>query len=247
MTSLVLALIEDRAMTKDLTLAKPVATLHQVSHDPTLQAKVTLRDGGQMTALELLWEYHDAVAAYLDVRGLGGESDDPHTAEVMRLWGDVLHRLETDPSTCAADLDWVAKQQVLEGYRERDGLDWSDPRLRAIDIQWSDVRPEKGLFRRLADRGRMTMLVDDAAVEAAVTTPPEDTRAWFRGTCLDKWPTQIAAASWDSVIFDVPGRQALQRVPMLEPERGTKAHVGAILDRSPDVITLLRELDAAAG
>jgi len=247
MTSLVLALIEDRAMTKDLTLAKPVATLHQISHDPTLQAKVTLRDGGQMTALELLWEYHDAVAAYLDVRGLGGESDDPHTAEVMRLWGDVLHRLETDPSTCAADLDWVAKQQVLEGYRERDGLDWSDPRLRAVDIQWSDVRPEKGLFRRLADRGRMTMLVDEAAVEAAVTTPPEDTRAWFRGTCLDKWPTQIAAASWDSVIFDVPGRQALQRVPMLEPERGTKAHVGAILDRSPDVITLLRELDAAAG
>jgi proteasome accessory factor A len=93
----------------------------------------------------------------------------------------------------------------------------------------------------------MTMLVHEAAVEAAVTTPPEDTRAWFRGTCLDKWPTQIAAASWDSVIFDVPGRQALQRVPMLEPERGTKAHVGAILDRSPDVITLLRELDAAAG
>src|SRR6476660_8384107 len=79
MTSLVLALIEDRAMTKDLTLAKPVATLQAVSHDPTLQAKVTLRDGGQMTALELLWEYHDAVAAYLDVRGLGGESDDPHT------------------------------------------------------------------------------------------------------------------------------------------------------------------------
>src|SRR6478752_4459531 len=109
-TSLVLAMIEDRAMTVDLVVNKPVSTLHAVSHDPTLQAKVTLRDGGQMTALELLWEYHDAVAAYLDVRGLGGESDDPHTAEVMRLWGDVLHRLETDPSTCAADLDWVAKQ-----------------------------------------------------------------------------------------------------------------------------------------
>jgi Pup amidohydrolase len=246
MTSLVLALIEDRAMTKDLTLAKPVATLHQISHDPTLQAKVTLRDGGQMTALELLWAYHDAVAAYLEVRGLGGD-DDPPTAEVMRLWGGVLHRLEVDPALCAADLDWVAKLQVLEGYRERDGLDWSDSRLRAIDIQWSDVRPEKGLFNRLAARGRMTTLVDPAAVEAAVTTPPEDTRAWFRGTCLDRFPTQIAAASWDSVIFDVPGRQALQRVPMLEPERGTRAHVGAILDRSPDVTTLLRELDAASG
>jgi Pup amidohydrolase len=246
MTSLVLAVIEDRAMTKDLTLAKPVATLHQISHDPTLQAKVTLREGEQMTALELLWEYHDAVAAYLEVRGLGGD-DDPQTAQVMGLWGDVLHRLQSDPALCAADLDWVAKLQVLEGYRERDGLDWSDSRLRAVDIQWSDVRPEKGLFHRLAARGRMTTLVDPAAVEAAVTTPPEDTRAWFRGTCLDRFPTQIAAASWDSVIFDVPGRQALQRVPMLEPERGTRAHVGAILDRSPDVTTLLRELDAASG
>jgi len=244
MTSLVLAVIEDRAMTKDLTLAKPVATLHAISHDPTLKTYVTLRDGTTLTGLELLWEYHDQAAAYLDLRGTAG---DPDTAEVMRLWADVLTRLGRDPSSCAADLDWVAKQQVLEGYRERDGLDWSDARLRAVDIQWSDVRPEKGLFHRLAERGRMTRLVDAAAVEQAVTVPPEDTRAWFRGRCLDKFPTQIAAASWDSVIFDVPGRQALQRVPMLEPEKGTKAQVGALLDRSPDVATLLRELDAASG
>ena len=52
---------------------------------------------------------------------------------------------------CARELDWVAKQQLLQGYRDRDGLDWSDPRLRAIDIQWSDVRPEKGLFHRLRE------------------------------------------------------------------------------------------------
>src|SRR6476659_5447161 len=83
-TALVLSMIEDGFIKVDLAVDQPVRTLHDVSHDPTLQAKVTLRDGGQMTALELLWEYHDAVAAYLDVRGLGGESDDPHTAEVMR-------------------------------------------------------------------------------------------------------------------------------------------------------------------
>ncbi|MEO8827100.1 depupylase/deamidase Dop [Lapillicoccus sp.] len=249
MTSLVLALIEDRAMTRDLTLVKPVATLHAVSHDPTLATLVTLRDGRQMTALQLMWEYHDAAAAYLEARGLGGnhQTDDPDTAEVMRLWADLLTRLGNDPASCAAELDWVAKKQVLEGYRERDGMDWSDARLRAVDIQWSDIRPEKGLFHRLAARGMVTSLVDPADAQSAVTDPPEDTRAWFRGKCLDKFPGQIAAASWDSVIFDVPGRPALQRVPMLEPERGTKAHVGAILDRSPDVVTLLRELDAAAG
>ena len=40
-------------------------------------------------------------------------------------------------------------ERILQGYRDRDGLDWSDHRLKAIDIQWSDIRPEKGLFQRL--------------------------------------------------------------------------------------------------
>ncbi len=244
-TSLVLAMIEDRAMPADLTVDKPVATLHAVSHDPSLRTRVSLHDGRRLTALEVLWAYHDAAAAYLDARGLGGD-DDSQTAEVMCLWADVLTRLGQDPMTCARDLDWVAKQQLLEGYRDRDGLEWSDPRLKAIDIQWSDVRPEKGLFHRLAARGRITSLVGEDAARAAMPEPPEDTRAWFRGTCLDKYAGQVAAASWDSLIFDVPGRSALQRVPMLEPLRGTRAHVGAIVDRSPDVATLLRELDAAA-
>ncbi|WP_411282716.1 depupylase/deamidase Dop [Lapillicoccus sp.] len=244
-TSLVLAMVEDGALTRDLTVAKPVATLHAVSHDPSLRTRLTLRDGRRLTALELLWEYYEAAAAYLDARGLGGD-DDPDTAEVMRLWADVMTRLGTDTMSCARDVDWVAKLQLMEGYRDRDGLAWSDPRLSAIDIQWSDVRPEKGLFHRLAERGRITSLVDAVEVKAAMTEPPEDTRAWFRGKCLEKFSGQVAAASWDSVIFDVPGRQALQRVPMLEPQRGTRAHVGAIIDRSPDVVTLLRELDAAA-
>ena len=63
-----------------------------------------------------------------------------------------------------------------------------------------------------------------------MTEPPEDTRAYFRGRCLAKYAAEVVAASWDSVIFDV-GRESLVRVPMMEPERGTKAHVGALFDR----------------
>jgi proteasome accessory factor A len=75
----------------------------------------------------------------------------------------------------------------------------------------------------------MQRLVDEDAVRRAVTEPPEDTRAYFRGRCLDKYAASVAAASWDSVIFDV-GRESLQRVPTLEPLRGTRAHVGDLLD-----------------
>ena len=72
--------------------------------------------------------------------------------------------------------------------------------------------------------------------------PPEDTRAYFRGECLRRFSGEVAAASWDSVIFDVPGHDALQRVPTLEPVRGTRAHVEAILDGASDAAALLEGL-----
>ncbi len=242
-TSLVLAMIEDEALDVDLSVRKPVLTLHSVSHDPSLQTLVELCDGRTMTAVQLLWAYYEQADQYLQTRYAGALDDD--TAEVMSRWSSVLTKLERDPMECAREIDWVAKLTLLQGYRDRDGLEWSDPRLKAIDIQWSDIRPEKGLFHRLLQRGRIESLVEDASVEGAMTSPPEDTRAYFRGRCLDKYSGEIAAASWDSVIFDVPGQSALQRVPMLEPLRGTREGVGDLIDRSPDASALLRALAAA--
>src|SRR6266851_2576339 len=129
------------------------------------------------------------------------------------------------------ELDWVAKLELLEGYRTRDGLGWDHPRLQLVDLQYSDVRTERGLYNRLAARARMVRLTTDTQVDRAVDNPPEDTRAYFRGRCLRQYADSVAAASWDSVIFDIPGRESLQRVPTLEPLRGTKAHVGGLLDR----------------
>jgi proteasome accessory factor A len=245
MTSLVLAMIEDRAIDVDLTVARPVSTLQAVSHDPTCTALLGLRDGTKLTAVQLLWRYHGLAERCLTKRYAGELDDD--TAEVMRWWALVLDRLERDPMEAARELDWVAKQQVLQGYIDRDGLDWTDSRLRAIDIQWSDVRPDRGIFHKLRAAGRFEELVTGDVVLDAVHEPPVDTRAYFRGKCLEKYPDQIAAASWDSVIFDIPGQPSLQRVPMLEPLRGTKATVGPLLDRSPDAATLLRELASASG
>lgn len=239
-TALVLAMIEDDAIRDDLSVRRPVATLHAISHDPTLQAKVELVDGRRMTALELLWEYHDRAAAYLDRRWSG--EIDPDTAEVMHWWAHVLQTLGRDPMAARREVDWVAKLAVLEGYRERDGLDWGDSRLKAVDLQWSDVRLDRGLANRLAATGRLETLIDETEVAAAVDEPPVDTRAWFRGQCLRRFPDDVVAASWDSVIFDVAGQRTLQRVPMLEPLRGTRDGVGDLLEAAPDAATLLRLL-----
>jgi proteasome accessory factor A len=166
---------------------------------------------------------------------------DPWTAEVMARWEAVLTSIEADPMTLAGQLDWVAKLSMLSGYREKHGLDWSDPKLHMLDLQYHDVRRDKGLAYVLERQGRLERLVTDQEIDRAVDVPPLDTRAYFRGRCLAQFAKQIAAASWDSVIFDV-GAETLQRVPMPEPLRGTEAHVKELLDHVTDAQALLEKL-----
>ena len=229
-TSLVLAMIEDRFITRDLVVDGPVAGLRAISHDPTLRQTVILVDGRELTGIQLQLEYLDLARKYVEDRY--GVDADPQTLDVLARWESVLDRLERDPMLCAREIDWVAKLKLIEQYRQRDGLAWDDAKLQLIDYQYSDIRPEKGLYHRLVAGGRMERLLDDGAIEAAMHEPPEDTRAYFRGRCLEQYAEHVAAASWDSVIFDLPGRSSLQRVPTIDPLRGSKAHVGGLLDRS---------------
>ncbi|HEX3812810.1 MAG TPA: depupylase/deamidase Dop [Mycobacteriales bacterium] len=240
-TALVLAMIEDRFLTGELGVEEPVATLRAVSHDPTLRHLLRLKDGRQMTAVQLQMEYLEQARKYVEDRY--GSDVDAQTREVLERWESVLTRLEDDPMRCANQLDWVAKLKLLEGFRARDGLDWSSSRLQLIDLQYSDVRPDKGLYHRLVARGSMETLLTDEEIDRAVGVPPENTRAYFRGECLRRYPAEVAAASWDSVIFDV-GQESLVRVPMLDPLRGTRKHVEGLLDRCPNAATLVARLTA---
>jgi Pup amidohydrolase len=242
-TSLVLAMIEDGAITRDLSVRGPVPTLHAVSRDLRLTATIELMSGARVRPTEVLWAYFEMAQAYLADRGGMPDED---TAEVMEWWERVLTLLENDRDAAAPYVDWVGKLAVLERYRDRDGLTWESPQLRAIDIQWSDVRLDKGIFHRMALSGRFHELVPADEVRRAVTAPPDDTRAYFRGTCISRFPDNVVAASWDSVIFEIPDSRALQRVPMLEPLRGTKAAVGSLIEGSADAGTMLRRLGAAA-
>ncbi|HEY5356360.1 MAG TPA: depupylase/deamidase Dop [Streptosporangiaceae bacterium] len=239
-TALVLAMIEDRFLATDLSVETPVAELRAISHDPSCRHLVLLRDGRRMTAVQLQMEYLELARKYTEDKY--GASLDEATADVLDRWESVLTRLAEDPMLTARELDWVTKLEILEGYRSRDGLAWGHPRLQLVDLQYSDVRAERGLYNRLAARGRMSRLLDEPAIERAMLEPPDDTRAFFRGRCLRQYPEAVAAASWDSVIFDIPGRESLQRVPTLEPLRGTKAHVGALLDRCHTAAELVSAL-----
>jgi proteasome accessory factor A len=241
-TSLVLAMIEAGFVDRELSVEQPVSALRAVSHDPTLKHLVTLRDGRRLTAVQLQMEYLELARKFVEST-LGADVDE-QTADVLARWESVLTRLEDDPRTCGREVDWVAKKTILDGYIERESLDWTSHKLQLVDLQYHDVRPDKGLYNRLAARGSVELLVSEEDVVSAMSTPPEDTRAYFRGRCLDKFAGEVAAASWDSVIFDV-GRESLQRVPTMEPLRGTRAHVGELLDDCGTAAELVDRLSGA--
>jgi len=234
-TALVLKMIEDEWL-PDISLDRPVQSLHEVSWDPTLKQTVLTSDGRTVTALELQWEYLDHAKKWVKEN-----EETPSNAEVLERWETTLGALEEDPMNLHRELDWVAKYRLVEGYRDRDGLEWDDPKLALIDLQYHDVRQDKGLYYRLVKSGKIERLASEAEVEQAANEPPEDTRAYFRGMCIRRFPDAITAASWDSIIFDT-GTDALQRVPMREPLKGTKEHVQGLLEGAGDPATLVTML-----
>jgi Pup amidohydrolase len=147
--------------------------------------------------------------------------------------------LETDPLLVVDVVDWVAKKRLIDGFRERHGCQPDDARLRVIDLQYHDIRPAKSL----AARAGLATLLDNDLIEEAVTEPPTDTRAYFRGKCLQKFASSIAAANWDSLVFDL-GTDPLRRVPMMEPLRGTADMVAELLNSCSTPAELLSRLGA---
>ena len=239
-TAVVLAMIEDDWFKgHDFTLAAPVRALHQVSADLRLSQPLELANGTSITALDLQWELYDLARKYTEERGLECLGEGQAGTEVMVRWEETLSGLESDPMSLSRQLDWVAKYVLIDAYRERHSLSWDDHRLVAMDLQYHDVQAGKSLFARLDTE----KLVDEASVEEAVTEPPRDTRAYFRGRCLQRWSSQVAAANWDSLVFDL-GSDPLRRVPMMEPLRGTAAHVDRLLEGCSGPAELLSRLSS---
>ena len=216
-TSLVLAALEaehrtGRRILPDLALADPVAAVRTISHDPSLRATVPLADGRELTALEIQRAHLEALSAAADAA-------DEETAQVLRAWGEILDLLAEDPMRAASRVEWVAKLSLLERYRARHGLDWSDPRLAMVDLQYSDLRPGKGLFDRLRAAGAVGTLVGADEVEAAITTAPTSTRAHLRGGLISAHGAHVPSAGWDAIT--VAGPAGGHRLRLADPRLGS--------------------------
>jgi proteasome accessory factor A len=235
-TAIVLSMIEDDELGDDWVLAHPVPAIRQVSHDPNLTQTIQLANGRRATALEVQWGLLERARKYEQVHGLESVGEEVGR-DVLVRWEHVLTGLESDPDSVAGHVDWVAKRRLVRGYQERHGLSPAATRLKAIDLQYHDLRAD----RCLALRAGLHTLVSHESAVSAMTEPPRSTRAYFRGRCLEKFAADIVAANWDSLVFDV-GRDPLRRVPMMEPLRGTADHVATLIDESETARMLLDRL-----
>lgn len=227
----------------DLALYDPVADVRRVSRDLTCREELRLYGNGRMSAVEIQREIRRRIADAVDRGDIAADDTD---RDVLRVWGEVLDDLAADPARTAGRLDWTAKLSLLEGYRRR-GLDWDHPTLALVDIQYHDIDPAKGLYNALVAKGRMRTLVDPGEVRAAVTQPPSTTRAWLRGTVVDRFAPDLLAASWDALILDTPfGSHPATHVAMPEPCGSTAAELAALCADGPDVATFVRRLAEAA-
>jgi proteasome accessory factor A len=235
-TAIVLSMLEDDFIDRDLSLDNPVQGFRTISRDLTCRATVRLKDGRSATAVGLQREFLELAHRYYRDREL-----DTVTKDILVRWEYVLDRLEQDPMTLSRELDWVIKKDLLESYMATHNLGWTDARISMIDLQYHDIRPGKGLYYKLEESDAVERIVADDEITKAIHDPPRDTRAYFRGMCLQRYSEDIVSASWDSVIFDLK-EGPLKKIFMLEPLRGTEAFVRQLLDESPTARDLLRNI-----
>lgn len=238
-TAILLSMIEDDQLPEDLLLMNPVPAIRQISHDPTLRQTVLLENDKRMTALEIQESLYLHAERY--AKSFGLESVGQSIGEnILRRWREVIEGLRNDPLSVGHIVDWVAKKRIVDGLVTRHNLKATDAKLKAVDLQYHDMRREKCL----ALRAGLETLVSSEQASLACTTPPDSTRAYFRGRCLEKWPNDVVAANWDSVVFDI-GTGPLRRIPMMEPLRGTREMTEQLFARCSTPLELVAALGDA--
>jgi proteasome accessory factor A len=176
-TDLVLRMIEQGVVLRDMTLENPIRAIREISHDMTGRRKVRLANGREMSALEIQTEYHDRAAEFVDREGYG-----PVHRQMLELWGRTLKAVDSgDLSLIDREIDWATKFQLIERYRAKRDLPLSSPRVAQMDLAYHDIRRDRGLYYLLERAGQVDRVTHEPRVFEAKNVPPQTTRAKLRG------------------------------------------------------------------
>jgi proteasome accessory factor A len=235
-TALVLGMIEDQFMPRTFTLRDPVAVLKSISRDLTCRNPVELDDGSTITPIELQWEYWALAERYCATVPV-----DAWVVDVLQKWEYVLRCLERDPFILTHELDWVIKWRLLTSYMDRHGQSWDSAQVTMLDLQYHDIRRDRGLYHILERNGEVERILTDEEIDYAVDEPPADTRAYIRGMCLKKFRHQVFSVNWDSLAFNLEEGD-IKRIALEDPLQGTKVQVAAAIEAATNAAEFVATL-----
>lgn len=222
------------------TLHDPLEVFHRQSHDLQLTMTHTLASGRTATAIGIQTMYRDSCAAYVAAE----TAADSEHAQILALWSRILDDAAHNPQRLVGRVDWATKLNLMTSYMARNDCAPTDARVQLIDLQYHDLRLEHGLYYRLREHGRIERVLSDEAILTAVSRPPEDTRAFFRGESIRRFSQAIIAAGWDALVFTT-GNNGHTRIPMPDPHFGTAHHASELFAKHASIDTFLADLTAS--
>jgi proteasome accessory factor A len=249
-TQLVCAMGEAGWIDPDLHLDDPVESALEVSRDLSLSRPLPMvRRGLKMTAAEIQAGLIDQARAFLAAGGAGDAV--PGADSIIDCWAETVElarRNETE--ALARRCDWALKFLLINRHRGRKGLTWQAAELKYLDILFSDLDPEEGLFWRMAASGQVDVMPDPGRVERFLNEPPDETRAYLRAHALRRFGDQVDSMDWDHLRFRfwTRGRWYSEaRLDMPDPVRFGRDEAGSIIDRCDSVEDLVDRIDAVDG
>jgi proteasome accessory factor A len=176
-TDIVLRMVEENTVMRDLTLENPIRAIREISHDITCRKKVRLANGREMSALDIQEQYLERALRFVDHRGTTGD-----VQNLLSEWEGALKLLRAgELDGLKTKVDWVSKYFLIRAYRQKHGHPLSHPKVALMDLAYHDVNRERGLYYLLERKGLMERTVTERTVQRAMHDPPQTTRAKLRG------------------------------------------------------------------
>jgi proteasome accessory factor A len=214
-THLVLTLLEENLLPRDVALEDPVLATRSVSRACTIDAPVPCEGGRTETAIGIQSRFLDAAQV------LAGR--DEETDWLLGRWAWVLDALRRNATEeLLGAVDWVSKKWLLETFRAEQGIAWGDPWLESLDLEYHNLNPARGLFHALPAQGEVETFNREAFRPGFLRSAPRDTRAHGRGVAVAHLLETRGSCviNWDSLTFE-GGRG----VPMPNPLADYEAEV----------------------
>jgi proteasome accessory factor A len=184
----------------NIEIIDPVGTFKSISRDMTMKFEVKTKKG-MMTAEEILHAYVDSA-----FENLGFPFNDELDGLAFTL--GALREPEAEKS-----IEWLAKKKVVDTYREEEGLDPRDPALVAVDLEFSRVNPNDGLYDFLRDSGE----IKDWGSVPKTKGIGSSGRATVRAIAVREHLSHLDNACWASLRFRTPkGIKDIRLSPTLQ-------------------------------